>query len=108
MNEVITIGVDLAKNVFQVHGVDDEGNVVIRRQLRRFRVLPFFEKLPSCLVGIEACATAHYWARQLIGLGHKVKLMPPRYVKPYACSLRFQGGTISFSQLIEVKVDGRN
>ncbi len=83
MNEVITIGVDLAKNVFQVHGVDDEGNVVIRRQLRRSLVLPFFEKLPSCLVGIEACATAHYWARHLIGLGHEVKLMPPRYVKPY-------------------------
>ena len=83
MNEVITIGIDLAKNVFQVHGVDDEGNVVIRRQLRRSRVLPFFKKLPPCLVGIEACATAHHWARQLIGLGHEVKLMPPRYVKPY-------------------------
>ncbi len=83
MSEVITIGVDLAKNVFQVHGVDDEGNVVIRRQLRRPRVLPFFKKLPSCLVGLEACATAHHWARQLIGLGHAVKLMPPRYVKAY-------------------------
>ena len=83
MNEVITIGLDLAKNVFQVHGVDDEGNVVIRRQLRRSRVLPFFKKLPPCLVGIEACATAHHWARQLIGLGHEVKLMPPIYVKPY-------------------------
>ena len=68
MNEVITIGLDLAKYVFQVHGVDDEGNVVIRRQLRRSRVLPFFKKLPPCLVGIEACATAHHWARQLIGL----------------------------------------
>ncbi len=83
MNEVITIGVDLAKNVFQVHGVDDEGIVVIRRQLRRSRVLPFFEKQPPCLVGMEACATAHHWARQLIGLGHAVKLMPPAYVKPY-------------------------
>ena len=83
MNEVITIGIDLAKNVFQVHGVDAEGMTVIRRQLRRSRVLPFFEKLPGCLVGIEACATAHHWGRQLIGLGHEVKLMPPRYVKPY-------------------------
>ena len=81
--EVTTIGLDLAKNVFQVHGVDDEGTVVIRRQLRRSRVLPFFEKLPPCLIGIEACATAHHWARQLIGLGHRVKLMPPHYVKPY-------------------------
>ena len=83
MNEAITIGLDLAKNVFQVHGVDAEGNVVIRRQLRRSRVLPFFKKLPPCLVGVEACATAHHWARQLIGLGHEVKLMPPHYVKAY-------------------------
>ncbi len=81
--EVTTIGLDLAKNVFQVHGVDDEGTVVIRRQLRRSRVLPFFEKLPPCLIGIEACATAHHWARRLIGLGHRVKLMPPHYVKAY-------------------------
>ncbi len=83
MNEVITIGVDLAKNVFQVHGVDAEGETVIRRQLRRSRVLPFFEKLPGCLIGMEACATAHHWGRQLMGLGHEVKLMPPCYVKPY-------------------------
>ncbi len=83
MSEVITVGLDLAKNVFQVHGIDAEGIVVIRRQLRRSRVLPFFAKLPPCLVGIEACATAHHWARQVIGLGHAVKLMPPRYVKPY-------------------------
>ncbi len=83
MNEVITIGLDLAKNVFQVHGVDDAGNVVIRRQLRRSRVLPFFEKQPPCLVGIEACATAHHWGRAIGALGHEVKLMPPRYVKPY-------------------------
>jgi transposase len=81
--EITTIGLDLAKNVFHVHGVDDEGTVVIRRQLRRSRVLPFFEKLPPCLIGIEACATAHHWARQLIGLGHRVKLMPPHYVKAY-------------------------
>ncbi len=81
--EVTTIGLDLAKNVFQVHGVDDEGTVVIRRQLRRSRVLLFFKTLPPCLIGIEACATAHHWARQLIGFGHRVKLMPPHYVKPY-------------------------
>ena len=83
MNEVITIGVDLAKNVFQVHGVDVEGAVVFRRQLRRAQGLPFFKKQASCLVGMEACATAHHWARQLIELGHEVKLVPPHYVKPY-------------------------
>ena len=83
MNEVITIGVDLAKNVFQVHGVDAAGAEVVRRQLRRAQMLPFFKKQPPCLVGMEACATAHHWARQLIELGHEVKLMPPHYVKPY-------------------------
>jgi transposase len=83
MNEVITIGVDLAKNVFQVHGIDAEGSVIFRRQLRRGQMLPFFKKQPPCLVGMEACATSHHWARQLIALGHEVKLMPPRYVKPY-------------------------
>ena len=83
MSEVITIGLDLAKNVFQVHGVDGSGEVVIRRQLRRSQVLPFFKKLGPCLVGIEACATAHHWARQLMGLGHEVRLMPPHYVKAY-------------------------
>ncbi len=83
MSKVITIGVDLAKNVFQVHGVDAEGAVVVRRQLRRARMLPFFKKQPPCLVGMEACATSHHWARQLIELGHEVKLMPPHYVKPY-------------------------
>ncbi len=83
MNEVITIGVDLAKNVFQVHGVDDEGDVMIGRQLRRSQVLPFFKKLPPCLIGMEACATSHHWAREIMALGHEVKLMPPRYVKPY-------------------------
>ena len=83
MNEVVTIGVDLAKNVFQIHGVDAEGAVIVRRQLRRRQMLPFFKKQPSCLVGIEACATSHHWARQLVELGHQVKLMPPRYVKPY-------------------------
>ena len=81
--EITTIGLDIAKNVFQVHGVDRTGEVVIRRQLRRRQLLPFFTKLPGCLVGIEACATAHHWGRQLKGLGHEVKLMPPHYVKPY-------------------------
>ena len=83
MNEVITIGVDLAKSVFQVHGVDAEGAVLIRRQLRRRQVLPFFEKQPPCLIGMEACATSHHWAREITALGHEVRLMPPRYVKPY-------------------------
>ena len=83
MKEVITIGVDLAKNLFQVHGVDAEGAVVIRRQLRRSQMLGFFEKQPPCLVGMEACATSHHWARELTRLGHAVRLMPPRYVKPY-------------------------
>jgi transposase len=83
MNEVITIGVDLAKNVFQVHGVDASGQVVVRRQLRRRQVLPFFEKQAACVIGLEACATAHHWAREIAKLGHDVRLMPARYVKPY-------------------------
>ena len=83
MTEVTTIGVDIAKNVFQVHGIDAGGEIVIRRQLRRSQVLSFFNKQPACLVGIEACATAHHWAREIEKLGHEVKLMPPRYVKPY-------------------------
>jgi transposase len=83
MGDVITIGVDLAKSVFQVHGVNAEGIVVVRRQLRRRQVVPFFEKLPRCLVGMEACATAHHWGREIERLGHRVRLMPPRYVKAY-------------------------
>ena len=83
MNEVITTGVDLAKNVFQIHGVDAAGAVVVRRQLRRAQMLRFFKKQPPCLVGMEACATAHHWAREIAALGHQVRLMPPRYVKPY-------------------------
>jgi transposase len=83
MQTVSTIGLDIAKSVFQVHGVDANGVVVIRRQLKRRYVLAFFEKLPSCLVGIEACASAHYWSRELQALGHVVRLMPPAYVKPY-------------------------
>ena len=79
-----TIGLDIAKSVFQVHGVDAEGKVVIRRQLERRYVLAFFQKLPSCLVGIEACASSHHWSRELKGLGHTVGLMPPAYVKPFS------------------------
>jgi transposase len=83
MQAVTTIGLDIAKSVFQVHGVDANGNVVIRRQLKRRYVMAFFEKLPQCLVGVEACATSHHWARELMALGHTVRLMPPAYVKPY-------------------------
>ena len=83
MGEVVTIGLDIAKSVFQVHGVDAVGEVVVRRQIRRPQMLQFFAKQPACLVGIEACASAHYWARELSQLGHQVKLMPPSYVKPY-------------------------
>jgi len=81
--EITTVGLDLAKRVFQVHGVDAAGGVVLRKALRRAQVLPFFAKLPPCLVGIEACGTSHHWARELIRLGHEVRLMPPAYVKPY-------------------------
>ncbi len=83
MDKVSTIGFDIAKKVFQVHGVDPEGNVVLRRQLRRSEVVKFFSRLPACVVGMEACASAHYWARELIALGHDVRLMPPRRVKAY-------------------------
>lgn len=83
MGPVVTIGLDIAKSVFQVHGVDAEGGVVIRQKLTRARLLNFFGKLDPCLVGIEACGTSHHWARELIGLGHDVRLMPPSYVKPY-------------------------
>ena len=83
MAQVSTIGLDLAKNVFQVHGIDAAGKAVVRRSLRRGELVPFFTKLSPCLVGMEACGTAHHWARELIKLGHTVKLMPPNYVKPY-------------------------
>lgn len=83
MDQIITIGLDIAKSVFQVHGIDENGEVIVRRQLKRRQVVPFFRKLPRCLVGLEACATAHHWARELAKLGHDVRLMPPRYVKPY-------------------------
>lgn len=81
--EITTIGIDLAKNVFQVHGVDDKGKVVLKKQLRRNKVLEFFANLKPCLVGMEACAGANYWARELKKLGHTPKLMAPQYVKPY-------------------------
>ena len=77
MQTITTIGLDIAKSVFQVHGVDAAGQVVIRRQLKRRYVLSFFEKLPPCLIGIEACASSHHWSRELQALGHTVRLMPP-------------------------------
>ena len=83
MGEVITIGLDIAKNVFQVHCVDSGGAVVIRKRVSRLKVLEFFAGLPSCLVGIEACPSAHHWGRELQSLGHTVKLLPPSYVKAY-------------------------
>ena len=80
---ITTIGIDLAKSIFQVHGVTEDGAVAFNKPLRRARILPFFAKLEPCLIGIEACSSAHYWARELTALGHDVKLMPPSYVKPY-------------------------
>src|SRR5437660_8421802 len=83
MRTITTIGLDIAKSIFQVHGVDAVGQVVIRRRLKRRYVLTFFQKLPSCLIGMEACASSHHWSRELQALGHTVRLMPPAYVKPY-------------------------
>jgi len=83
MSEITTIGLDLAKHVFQVHGVDARGATVLRKRLRRGQVLGFFSRIPRCVVGLEACATAHYWARELGTLGHEVRLMPAQYVKAY-------------------------
>lgn len=83
MGKIVTVGLDIAKSVFQVHGVDSDGNVVERRQLKRGQMVRYFGDLPPALIGIEACGTAHHWARQLAELGHDVKLIPPAYVKPY-------------------------
>ncbi|HKU26147.1 MAG TPA: IS110 family transposase, partial [Candidatus Sulfotelmatobacter sp.] len=81
--EISTIGLDLAKSIFQVHAVAASGEIVFRKALRRGRVLSFFAQLPPCLIGMEACGTSHHWGRELAKLGHEVKLMPPAYVKPY-------------------------
>src|SRR5689334_4040490 len=83
MSELTTIGLDLAKHVFQVHGIDAQGTTVLRKRLRRGQVLAFFSRIPRCVIGLEACATAHYWARELGALGHEVRLMPAQYVKAY-------------------------
>lgn len=80
---ITTIGIDLAKTIFQVHGVTSDGKVAFNRSLRRSQMLPFFSKLDPCLIGMEACGTSHHWAREISALGHEVKLMPPIYVKPY-------------------------
>ena len=80
---ITTIGIDLAKNVFQVHGVDARGKAVLKRQLRRDQMASFFANLPACVIGMEACASAHHWARKLQSLGHTVRLMAPQFVKPY-------------------------
>lgn len=81
--EITTIGIDIAKSVFQFHGVDAAGQTVLQKKLRRNAVLDTLAKLPSCLIGMEACATSHHWAREITALGHEVRLIPPAYVKPY-------------------------
>lgn len=83
MEQAVTIGLDIAKHVFQIHGVGEDGAVLIRKRLRRAELLPFFAKLKACRIGIEACGSAHHWARELERLGHTVRLMSPTYVKPY-------------------------
>ena len=81
--QVTTLSIDLAKNVFQVHGIDDHGKVILRKQLKRAQMAPYFINLPPCLIGIEACGSAHHWARKLQAMGHTVRLMAPQFVKPY-------------------------
>jgi transposase len=81
--EIRTLGIDLAKSVFQLHGVDEEGVIAVRKKLRRAAVLDFLRTLPPCLIGMEACASSHHWAREIAALGHEVRLIPPAYVKPY-------------------------
>ncbi|MEV4607109.1 transposase [Neorhizobium sp. LMR1-1-1.1] len=83
MNEITTIGLDLAKRVFQVHGADATGRPVLQKKLRREEVLSFFAKVPPCVVGMEACASSHHWARELRALGHDARMIPASYVKPY-------------------------
>lgn len=83
MSEIITVGLDLAKNAFQVHGADSAGRALMRKKLRRGQVLEFFGQLPPCVVAIEACGGAHYWGREIGELGHEVRLIPPAYVKPF-------------------------
>jgi len=83
MSKLATVGIDLAKSVFQIHGIDKNGRVLVRRQLRRSQLLAFFQKQPQCLIGMEACAGSHDWGRRLQEMGHDVRLMPPSYVKPY-------------------------
>ncbi|MEW9922523.1 IS110 family transposase [Marimonas sp. MJW-29] len=83
MSEIITVGLDLAKNVFQVHGADSAGRAILRKKLRRGQVLEFFDQLPACVVAMEACGGAHYWGREIRKLGHQVRLIPPAYVKPF-------------------------
>ncbi|MDX7776289.1 IS110 family transposase, partial [Aeromonas caviae] len=81
--KITTVGIDLAKNLFQVHGVDERGKTVLKKQLKRDQMMAFFTNLPPCLIGMEACGSAHYWANKLQRLGHTVKLMAPQFVKPY-------------------------
>src|SRR5215469_3415941 len=81
--DIRTLGIDLAKNLFRIHGVDATGKTLVQRQLRRRQLLPFLAQLPACLVGMEACGGAHHWAREIARLGHEVKLIAPAYVKPF-------------------------
>ena len=83
MKNLTTIGLDVAKHVFQLHGMDHEGQAVLRKKVRRGQVLKFFATLPPCLVGMEACGSAHYWAREISAQGHQVRLIPPQYVRPF-------------------------
>ena len=84
MNKLSVVGLDLAKNVFQVHGIDTDGEVVVRKQLRRSEMRKYFARLAPCLIGVEACGGAHFWSRELAGLGHTVRMMAPAFVKPYS------------------------
>ena len=84
--KITTVGIDLAKNVFQVHGVDERGKAVLKKQLKRHQLLVFFSNVPACLIGMEACGGAHFWARRLQAQGHTVRLMAPQFVKPYVKS----------------------